>query len=275
MVSLSLSILIPGRDAAKVLIMLSAAATGIMCLLIWNDTRKLYKKARHLEESLLHTRLQDTTEVHIRSHISLLTQKLWRFTYLNGLYSIAYSLILTCLYLEETHLLHLGETFYLPALVLILACPILFFPKDSFLFFLLVGNPLYIIGMDSSPELFVYCLLGSLLVPGLLFIFARQVFFTATAFGAKLIFCFDLCAVPWLIPLVLLLPLYLKKRGDSTYTIPAAQEKPTWVRRLFTDTTPPSPFPWKNKFRRVSTGSLSAIFFILLLLWGVCSVYAL
>lgn len=275
MVSLSLCVLIPGRDATKIIVLLSAVVTDIMCLLIWNDTRKLYKKAKHLEESLLHTRPQNTTEAHIRSHISRLTQKLWRFTYLNGLYSIAYSLIFICLYLEETDLLHLGETFYLPALVLILACPILFFPKDSFWFFLLVGSPLYIIGMDPSPELFVYCLLGALLIPGLLFIFARQVFFTATAFGAKLMLCFDLCAVPWLIPLVLLLPLYLKKRGDSTYTIPAAQEKPTWVHRLFTDTTPPSPFPWKNKFRSVSTGILSALFFILLLLWGACSVYVL
>lgn len=275
MVSLGWSVILPGGDATKVLIMLSAAAVSILCLLIWNDTRKIYKKARHLEESLLHTRPQDATEAHIRDHISQLTQKLRRYTYLNGLYSIAYSLIFTCFYLEETDLLHLGEAFYIPALVVILACPIVFFPKDIFLFFLLVGSPLLIIGMNPSPELFVYCLLGTLLIPGLFIIFARQAIFRATVFGAKLMLCFELCAVPWLIPLGLLLPLYLQKRGDSTYTIIAAQAEPTWVRRLFTDTTAPSPFPWKNKFRSVSNGILSTLFFILLLLWGACSVCAL
>lgn len=275
MVSLGWSVMLPGRDATKVLIMLTAVAICIMCLLIWNDTRKIYNKARHLEESMLHTRPQDATEAHIRNHISQLTQKLWRFTYLNGLYSIAYCLVFTGLYLESADLLHLGEPLYIPALVLILACPIVFFPKDTFRFLLLVGSPLYMLGMAPSPELFVYCLPGAMLIPGLLFIFARQAFFTATAFGAKLMLCFELCAVPWLIPLVLLLPLYLKKRGDSTYTTPAAQAAPTWVRRLFTDTTPPSPFPWKNRFRSVSTGILSTLFFILLLLWGACSVCAL
>ncbi|MBR1979481.1 MAG: hypothetical protein IJ985_08290, partial [Akkermansia sp.] len=108
MVSLGWSVILPGGDATKVLIMLSAAAVSILCLLIWNDTRKIYKKARHLEESLLHTRPQDATEAHIRDHISQLTQKLRRYTYLNGLYSIAYSLIFTCFYLEETDLLNLG-----------------------------------------------------------------------------------------------------------------------------------------------------------------------
>lgn len=264
MVSLGWSVILPGGDATKVLIMLSAVAVSILCLLIWNDTRKRYQQARRQEEFLQREQPQDTTQAHIRNHISWLTQKLRRYTFINGFYSIAYSLIFTCLYLENADIIHLDETVYLPSLLIVLSSPVVFFPRESFLFILLVVCPLWIIGPDPD-EYFFYRLLGALLIPGLLFIFARQAFFTATTFGGKFMLCYGLAIIPWTIPLALLLPLYLKYSGDSTYTVSTAQPKPTWARRLFTNTAPPSPFPWKNKLLRANTCILSILFSLMVL----------
>ncbi|MBR5522466.1 MAG: hypothetical protein IKV82_03260 [Akkermansia sp.] len=264
MVALGWCILIPGYDAFKILSMMSAAGVSIICVFIWNNTRKLYKKAKQQDWLLQQHRPQDDTEAHIRGHISRLTKKLRRYTFINGFYSISYSLIFTCLYLENADIIHLDETVYIPSLIIVLSSPVVFFPRESSLFILLVVCPLWIIGPDPG-EHFFYRLLGALLIPGLLFLFARQAFFTATTFGGKFMICFLLSAIPWGIPLALLLPLYLKSSGDSTYTTPAAPPKLTWVRRLFTDTTPPSPFPWKNKLRRANTCILSILFFLMAL----------
>ncbi|MBQ1960444.1 MAG: hypothetical protein II349_02860, partial [Akkermansia sp.] len=264
MISLGWCLLIPGYDAIKILSMMSAAGVSIICLFIWNSTRKRYQQARRQEEFLQREQPQDTTQAHIRNHISRLTQKLRRYTFINGFYSIAYSLISTCLYLENADIIHLDETVYLPSLLIVLSSPVVFFPRESFLFILLVVCPLWIIGPDPD-EYFFYRLLGALLIPGLLFIFARQAFFTATTFGGKFMLCFGLAIIPWTIPLALLLPLYLKYSGDSTYTVSTAQPKPTWARRLFTHTAPPSPFPWKNKLRRANTCILSILFFLMVL----------
>lgn len=264
MISLGWCLLIPGYDAIKILSMMSAAGVSIICLFIWNSTRKRYQQARRQEEFLQREQPQDTTQAHIRNHISWLTQKLRRYTFINGFYSIAYSLIFTCLYLENADIIHLDETVYLPSLLIVLSSPVVFFPRESFLFILLVVCPLWIIGPDPD-EYFFYRLLGALLIPGLLFIFARQAFFTATTFGGKFMLCFGLAIIPWTIPLALLLPLYLKYSGDSTYTVSTAQPKPTWARRLFTHTAPPSPFPWKNKLRRANTCILSILFSLMVL----------
>jgi|GEM_PF-1871118 len=264
MISLGWCLLIPGYDAIKILSMMSAAGVSIICLFIWNSTRKRYQQARRQEEFLQREQPQDTTQAHIRNHISWLTQKLRRYTFINGFYSIAYSLIFTCLYLENADIIHLDETVYLPSLLIVLSSPVVFFPRESFLFILLVVCPLWIIGPDPD-EYFFYRLLGALLIPGLLFIFARQAFFTATTFGGKFMLCFGLAIIPWTIPLALLLPLYLKYSGDSTYTVSTAQPKPTWARRLFTNTAPPSPFPWKNKLLRANTCILSILFSLMVL----------
>ncbi len=264
MISLGWCLLVPGYELIQIFCMMSAAGVSIICLFIWNSTRKRYQKARLQEELLQRYQPQDDTEAHIRGHISRLTQKLRRYTFINGFYSISYSLIFTCLYLESADVVHFDETIYLPALIIVLSCPIVCFPREILLFILLVGVPLWIIGPDPG-EHFFYRLLGALLIPGLLFIFARQAFFSAASFGTKVMLVFILSAIPWVMPLALLLPLYLKHRGDSTYTVPAEQPKLTWVRRIFTDTTPPSPFPWKNKLRSVNTCILSILFFIIAL----------
>ena len=264
MISLGWCLLVPGYELIQILSMMSAAGVSIICVFIWNNTRKLYKKAKQQDWLLQQHRPQDDTEAHIRGHISRLTKKLRRYTFINGFYSISYSLIFTCLYLEIADIIHLDETVYIPSLFIVLLSPVVFFPRESSLFILLVGVPLWIIGPDPG-EHFFYRLLGALLIPGLLFIFARQAFFSAASFGAKVMLVFILSAIPWVMPLALLLPLYLKHRGDSTYTVPAEQPKLTWVRRIFTDTTPPSPFPWKNKLRSVNTCILSILFFIIAL----------